>query len=65
MHYHVMVRCPEFDKAVPTGTVCDVKTFEALERKTMRFKCPTCGKSHEWSVTEAWLRDPAYDQIAH
>jgi hypothetical protein len=37
MTYHVMVRCPEVDKAVQTGTVCDVKTFEALAEKTMRF----------------------------
>jgi endogenous inhibitor of DNA gyrase (YacG/DUF329 family) len=65
MTYHVMVRCPEVDKAVQTGTVCDVKTFEALAEKTMRFKCPKCGKSHEWSVAEAWLRDPAYDQVPH
>jgi hypothetical protein len=60
MTYVVMVRCPNADKAVPTGIVCELSAFSDLAEKPARLQCPECGHVHEWSVTDAWLRDTAY-----
>ena len=57
--YAVMIRCPNAEKAVFTGMVCDLKTFGALSR-TKRLRCPSCGQTHKWSANDAWLRDRAY-----
>ena len=63
--YSVLIRCPHVDKAVPTGTVCDLKSFEALSAKTL-FNCPECGQTHRWSVHDAWLRDEqAFEQVVN
>jgi hypothetical protein len=59
MVYNVMIRCPVVDKSVPTGTVCDLRTFEALDRD-MDCDCPACGQHHRWSIADAWLRDRHY-----
>jgi hypothetical protein len=55
-----MVRCPSVDAAVSTGVVCDIKTFSDLADRPARFTCAACGEVHEWSATDAWLRDPIF-----
>jgi hypothetical protein len=60
MPYVVMVRCPNADEAVPTGMVCDLKTFDDLPDKPAHLDCPVCGHTHEWSPSDAWLRGAAY-----
>ena len=60
MSYVVMVRCPNADEAVPTGMVCDLKTFDDLPDKPAHLDCPVCGHTHEWSPSDAWLRGAAY-----
>jgi len=59
MPYMVMVRCPNADKAVATGVICDIKAFGELARRA-RFCCPECGDVHTWSAEDAWLRDREY-----
>ena len=59
MPYMVMVRCPNADKAVPTGVTCDLAAFSKLTSRR-RFRCPECGGTHAWSAKSAWLRDRAY-----
>jgi hypothetical protein len=59
MTYVVMVQCPNKDKAVPTGTVCDLRTFCHLTQPT-QFHCTACGEAHHWVAYDAWLRDPVF-----
>lgn len=59
MPYVVMVRCPNADKAVSTGIYCDIKAFCGLTER-LSLDCPECGQVHQWSVSDAWLRDAAY-----
>ena len=59
MTYVVMVQCPNSERAVPTGVICDLKAF-CYFTKPMQFHCPACGEAHEWSAYDAWLRDPAF-----
>ena len=59
MPYVVMVRCPNADKAVSTGMHCDIKDFCGLTER-LSLKCPQCDQVHQWSVTDAWLRDAAF-----
>jgi hypothetical protein len=63
MPYVVMVRCPNADKPVSTGIHCDIKGFSGLTRR-LSFDCPACGRVHQWSVTDAWLRDAAWHERA-
>lgn len=56
MTYHVMVRCPNSDKAVATGIQCDIEEFISLS-PSKPFTCSACGDEHNWSVDDAWLRD--------
>ena len=62
MTYNVMIRCPVAGTAVATGIVCDVRSFEALDRE-MECHCPACGQNHQWSVEDAWLRDSKMEQL--
>jgi hypothetical protein len=59
MPYVIMIRCPNTDKAISTGVVCDIKAFE--QTAPAQLHCSECGQIHEWSVTDAWLRDRIYD----
>jgi len=59
MPYVVMVRCPNADRVVSTGIHCDIKAFCDLT-ECLSLDCPECGEVHQWSVTDAWLRDAAY-----
>jgi len=59
MPYVVMVRCPNADKAVFTGIYCDIKAFCGLAER-LSLDCPECGQVHQWSVSDAWLRDAAF-----
>jgi hypothetical protein len=63
MAYNVMIRCPIEDKPVPTGMVCDLVTFEAIDRE-FDLSCPACGHTHRWSITDAWLRDCDYEELS-
>jgi endogenous inhibitor of DNA gyrase (YacG/DUF329 family) len=63
MPYVVMVRCPNADKAVSTGIHCDIKDFCGLTDH-LSLDCPECGQVHQWSVTDAWLRDAAWHESA-
>jgi len=59
MTYVVMIQCPSTDQAVPTGLVCDLRTFSGLTEPS-EFECPACGQAHRWSTYDAWLRDPIF-----
>jgi hypothetical protein len=60
MNYVVLVRCPNADTAVATGTICDLKTFAGHAGRPTEFKCPACGEIHGWTANDAWLRDPDF-----
>ena len=62
MPYDVMVRCPSLDKAVATGIRCEIREFAGL-RPHSEFSCTVCGREHDWSVEDAWLRDANFEKI--
>jgi hypothetical protein len=57
MRYMVMTHCPMTGAAIETGIVCDWETFNDLAESPGRVKCPRCGKTHAWVLSEAWLQD--------
>src|SRR5262245_41796057 len=62
MHYVIMIRCPNADRAVSTGIYCDVKGFRALT-ECPPLECPECSQIHEWSLDDAWLRGTGFDEL--
>lgn len=56
MNLFVVIKCPIRGHEVPTGVVIDIANFEGMPKARTELKsCPACGKSHEWSATDASL----------
>jgi hypothetical protein len=53
----VMIRCPETQRAIPTGMQVDRATFHSTLVFFSRTICPLCGATHEWFAKDAWVCD--------
>ena len=48
----IMVRCPTFGTAVPTGlTMIKLDTLQIM----LTLRCPACKKIHKWKQKDAWV----------
>jgi hypothetical protein len=45
---NVMINCPILKVAVPTGLDTETVVFESLPSIELPFKCPSCGRTHQW-----------------
>ncbi len=50
----VLINCPETGQAVGTVLRMRQSAFEAL-RGEYGFRCPRCGRIHNWRKEDAWL----------
>ena len=51
-----MIRCPIFDRAVPTGLTTEMIVFDSIEADLeIPLNCPACLKTHKWKPREAWI----------
>jgi len=55
----LMFRCPDTERELSTGIEMDAATFEQISDVRSQIKCPVCGIDHSWSMSEAWLGNPA------
>ena len=53
----IMIKCPETGKDVSIGIDTDKTSFSQLPNITTATRCPACGRTHEWNVSEAWLHE--------
>jgi hypothetical protein len=53
----IMIRCPETGSAVSTGIECEDNDFRSLPFVITHTICPSCGREHSWSKTDAWLKE--------
>jgi hypothetical protein len=62
----LMVRCATTGVDFPTGIEMDRLTFVLTSAFSGTIRCPLCGMDHEWSNTDAWVResDPSPEQPA-
>jgi len=52
----VVIRCPETGEEVATGFVTDLHHLDDLpDRESMLLECTSCGATHRWSKTDAYL----------
>jgi hypothetical protein len=52
----IMIRCPVFGRAVPTGLTTEKIRFDSLSGIVMSLRCPDCFKLHKWEHKDAWIR---------
>jgi len=50
----ILIRCPTFDKSVPTGLTTNMIKLDALDI-TLTVRCPACHKIHKWKQKDAWI----------
>jgi hypothetical protein len=57
----IMIRCPIFGGAVPTGLTTEKIKFDSLSGIAIPFRCPACLRTHKWEQKDAWVDgdDPA------
>jgi hypothetical protein len=53
----IMIRCPETDSEISTGIECEDDDFKKLPFVITQTNCPSCGREHSWSKSDAWLND--------
>ena len=52
----IMIKCPETGQEFSIGIDTDESSFAQLPKVSAATRCPACGKTHEWTVGEAWLQ---------
>jgi hypothetical protein len=50
----IMIKCPEFGMAVPTGITTEMIILNTLEFP-LTMRCPACRQFHSWSRSDAWI----------
>jgi hypothetical protein len=53
----IMIRCPQTGSEISTGIECEDDDFKKLPFVVTYTACPSCGREHSWSRSEAWLND--------
>ena len=56
---NIMIRCPTFGTAVPTGLTTEKIKFESLSEVRIPLRCPDCFKLHKWERKDAWVEKEA------
>ncbi|MBN8957120.1 MAG: hypothetical protein J0H17_11215 [Rhizobiales bacterium] len=51
----IMIRCPETGSEISTGIECEDDDFKKLPFVITQTACPSCGREHSWSKSDAWL----------
>ena len=51
---HIMISCPIYEKAIPTGLTTDEIILDTLDF-TLTVQCPACRKIHKWTRADAWV----------
>lgn len=54
----IMVKCPQTDRAIPTGIASDRETFLRSAVFFGNTHCPVCRANHNWFARDAWVEDP-------
>lgn len=54
---HIVIKCPNTGKPVPTGVDMDKKGFESAQLSGNSFQCPACGNMHTWDKKDAWVQE--------
>ncbi len=57
----IVISCPVFGKAVPTGITTDHIILGSLNF-VFTMQCPACRKTHKWSRTDAWIGEARRDR---
>jgi hypothetical protein len=50
----IMISCPVFGKAVPTGLTTEIIVLNTLDFP-LPMHCPACRKIHRWTRSDAWI----------
>jgi hypothetical protein len=53
----IMISCPLFGTAVPTGITSDMIILDTLNFD-LTAHCPACRKIHKWKRADAWVAEP-------
>jgi hypothetical protein len=51
----IMIRCPMFGTAVPTGLRTEAIVLDSLGDLSIPLDCPACLKVHKWRRKDAWI----------
>jgi hypothetical protein len=51
----IMIRRPETGSEISTGIECEEDDFQKLPFVIAQTVCPSCGREHRWSKSNAWL----------
>jgi hypothetical protein len=54
----VMFKCPQTERAIPTGIKSDRESFRRSPVFFGRTHCPICQVDHAWFAQEAWVDEP-------
>jgi hypothetical protein len=57
----ILISCPVFGKAVPTGIIPDHIILGSLNF-AFTMQCPPCRKTHKRSRTDAWIEEARRDR---
>jgi hypothetical protein len=53
----IMIQCPTFKRAVPTGLTTENIKLDSLSGLAIPFQCPVCLKTHRWEREQAWVEE--------
>jgi hypothetical protein len=53
----IMIQCPIFKRAVPTGLTTENIKLDSLSGLAIPFQCPVCLKTHRWEREQAWVEE--------
>jgi hypothetical protein len=53
----LMIRCPQTQRAIPTGKHVTSTSFRSSPVFFGRTFCPLCQAAHEWFAQDAWVSD--------
>jgi hypothetical protein len=54
----ILIRCPKFGRAIPTGLQTETIKFESLAGIPFSVVCPIYGQIHRWKQGDAWIEGP-------
>src|SRR5262249_38111800 len=60
---HIVIRCPQRGRPVPTGLTTDMVVLETLPNVCVPLVCRACGQIHRWTPNDAWAAD--IPKLAH
>jgi hypothetical protein len=52
----ILIRCPIFDKSVPTGLTTNMIKLDTLDI-TLSMRCPACDRIHKWKQKDPWIEE--------